>query len=80
MENIFKRIIKLSRLHIIFEETNGSLGWIPEVQTTKSLQELNNPIADRVLADIQNGILTKVKGEQIQHKKAVKNKINNKQT
>ena len=80
MENIFKRIIKLSRLHIIFEETNGSLGWISEVQTTKSLQELNNPIADRVLADIQNGILTKVKGEQIQHKKAVKNKINNKQT
>ena len=37
----------------------------------KAHHEVNKPIADRVLANIQNGIVPRVKGEQIQHKKAL---------
>ena len=39
----------------------------------KQLQELNKEHADRVLTDIQNGVVTMVKGVQIQQKKAAKN-------
>ena len=40
--------------------------------TMKAHQEVNKPIADRVLANIQNGIVNRVKGEQIQHKKSIR--------
>ena len=40
-----------------------------------SLQDLNKHCADRVLTDIQNSVVTKVKGEQIQQKKAVRNQL-----
>ena len=41
----------------------------------KHLQELNKPNADRVLTDIQNGMMTRIKGEEIQQKKAVRNEL-----
>ena len=41
----------------------------------KQLQDLNKEHADRVLTDIQNGGVTKVKGEQIQQKKVANNEL-----
>ena len=35
----------------------------------------NKPFADRILTDIQNGVVTEIKSEQIQQKKAVKNEL-----
>ena len=45
---------------------------LPKLTT---LQELNKGHADRVLTDIQNGVVTVVKGVQIQQKKEAKNKL-----
>jgi hypothetical protein len=45
---------------------------LPKLAT---LQELNKEHADRVLTDIQNGVVTVVKGVQIQQKKEAKNKL-----
>ena len=45
---------------------------LPKLAT---LQELNKEHADRVLTDIQNGVVTAVKGVQIQQKKEAKNKL-----
>jgi hypothetical protein len=39
------------------------------------LIERNKLLADRVLTDIQNGVITKVKTVQIQLKKVAKNKL-----
>ena len=39
------------------------------------MQELNKEHADRVITDIQNGVVTVVKGVQIQQKKEAKNKL-----